>query len=326
MAEEGPELAWRVEAADEGERLDRHAAARLDETRNQVQRWIRDGDILVDGAVVKPSHPVAAGERDRLPAAAGAGGGGVRARAGRAAAAVRGRRSGGHRQAGRPGGPPRRRPARTARWPTACSAGSPEIAAVGGPGRPGIVHRLDLDTTGVMVVARTPAAYRRLSEAFAERRVGKSYLAIAYGVPRPETGRIDRAARPPPARPQADGGARRRPAGGDRLPDAGQRPRPVGARADADHRPNPPDPRPPEGRRAPAGRRPGLRRGALARPVAGPPGGRSSASRGRRSTPGASSCEHPTTGEPMTLHRSAARGPAPSCGATGRPDRGLGRG
>ena len=63
---------------------------------------------------------------------------------------------------------------------------------MGGPGRPGIVHRLDLDTTGVMVVARSPAAYVELSEAFAERRIGKRYLAIAYGVARPESGRIDR--------------------------------------------------------------------------------------------------------------------------------------
>jgi 23S rRNA pseudouridine1911/1915/1917 synthase len=68
----------------------------------------------------------------------------------------------------------------------------PEIAAVGGPGRPGIVHRLDLDTTGVMVVARTQEAYLRLSEAFAERRTDKSYLAVAYGAPRPQAGRIDR--------------------------------------------------------------------------------------------------------------------------------------
>src|SRR6185436_17427323 len=57
----------------------------------------------------------------------------------------------------------------------------PEIAGVGGPGRPGIVHRLDRDTTGVMVIARTAAAYQRLARAFAARQVDKRYLAICHG-------------------------------------------------------------------------------------------------------------------------------------------------
>lgn len=49
--------------------------------------------------------------------------------------------------------------------------------------RPGIVHRLDKDTSGVIVVARHEAAHRRLSEAFAERSVFKRYLALTVGVP-----------------------------------------------------------------------------------------------------------------------------------------------
>ncbi len=57
----------------------------------------------------------------------------------------------------------------------------PEIAGVGGPGRPGIVHRLDKDTSGVMVVARTATAYQRLARAFATRQVDKRYLAICHG-------------------------------------------------------------------------------------------------------------------------------------------------
>lgn len=68
----------------------------------------------------------------------------------------------------------------------------PETADVGGPGRPGIVHRLDRDTSGVLVVARTAEAYRRLAAAFAERRVGKRYLAVVYGDPEPPEGRIAR--------------------------------------------------------------------------------------------------------------------------------------
>jgi 23S rRNA pseudouridine1911/1915/1917 synthase len=66
----------------------------------------------------------------------------------------------------------------------------PELGGVGGPGRPGIVHRLDRDTTGVLVVARTPDAYHGLTRAFAERRVQKRYLAIVYGTPAPATGTI----------------------------------------------------------------------------------------------------------------------------------------
>jgi 23S rRNA pseudouridine1911/1915/1917 synthase len=70
-----------------------------------------------------------------------------------------------------------------ARWP--------RLAGVGGPGRPGIVHRLDRGTSGALVVALTPAAYQGLSQDFAARRVAKSYLAIVYGVPKSASGRID---------------------------------------------------------------------------------------------------------------------------------------
>jgi 23S rRNA pseudouridine1911/1915/1917 synthase len=67
----------------------------------------------------------------------------------------------------------------------------PEMAGVGGQGRPGIVHRLDQGTSGVLVVARTPAAYARLSRAFASREVAKLYLGIAYGAPSPGAGTIE---------------------------------------------------------------------------------------------------------------------------------------
>lgn len=67
----------------------------------------------------------------------------------------------------------------------------PEMAGVGGPGRPGIVHRLDQGTSGVIVVARSPEAYRGLTEAFAQRRVKKIYLAVVYGNPRQRRGSIE---------------------------------------------------------------------------------------------------------------------------------------
>lgn len=57
----------------------------------------------------------------------------------------------------------------------------PEIAAVGGAVRPGIVHRLDMDTSGTLLVARSQSEYLSLIEQFSERRVAKTYLALAEG-------------------------------------------------------------------------------------------------------------------------------------------------
>lgn len=61
----------------------------------------------------------------------------------------------------------------------------------GHPLRPGIVHRLDKDTTGVMVLAKTQRAYLKLVEAFAEREVEKDYRALVVGVPERAAGRIE---------------------------------------------------------------------------------------------------------------------------------------
>ncbi|MBQ4133667.1 MAG: RluA family pseudouridine synthase, partial [Desulfovibrionaceae bacterium] len=56
--------------------------------------------------------------------------------------------------------------------------------------RPGIVHRLDKDTSGLLLIALNEAARLKFSEAFAERRVHKEYLALVMGRPQPESGRI----------------------------------------------------------------------------------------------------------------------------------------
>jgi len=63
-------------------------------------------------------------------------------------------------------------------------------AAGGDRERPGIVHRLDRDTSGLLVVARSEEAYERLTEAIRERRVERRYLALVRGEPRSRTGRI----------------------------------------------------------------------------------------------------------------------------------------
>ncbi|HSL63918.1 MAG TPA: RluA family pseudouridine synthase [Gaiellaceae bacterium] len=67
------------------------------------------------------------------------------------------------------------------------------LEAEGGedPERPGIVHRLDRDTSGLLVVARTDAAHRALQEAIRERRVTREYLALVRGRPRSRRGRIE---------------------------------------------------------------------------------------------------------------------------------------
>jgi 23S rRNA pseudouridine1911/1915/1917 synthase len=57
--------------------------------------------------------------------------------------------------------------------------------------RPGIVHRLDRDTSGLMIVARTDEAHRRLSEAIRRRRVERVYLALVEGRPSSRSGTID---------------------------------------------------------------------------------------------------------------------------------------
>ena len=68
------------------------------------------------------------------------------------------------------------------------------LSGIGGVRRPGIVHRLDKDTSGLMVVAKTDAAHRHLSEQFAahgaDGRLERGYAAIVWGVPEPGVGRI----------------------------------------------------------------------------------------------------------------------------------------
>ncbi|HVG06310.1 MAG TPA: RluA family pseudouridine synthase [Thermoanaerobaculia bacterium] len=180
---------WTVGPEDAGERLDRHVAARLDTPRNQVQRWIQEGLVRVAGHPAKPSYPVAEGDAidcsppvpvdDRVQPEEGD----LRVLYEDADLVVLDKPAGltVHPGAGRT----------TGTLAHHLLARYPEIVGVGGPGRPGIVHRLDQGTSGVIVVARTAAAYHRLARAFAAREVNKRYLAIAYGEPKPATGMID---------------------------------------------------------------------------------------------------------------------------------------
>jgi 23S rRNA pseudouridine1911/1915/1917 synthase len=67
----------------------------------------------------------------------------------------------------------------------------PSLTGIGAERRPGIVHRLDKDTSGVMVVAKTQAASDGLTAAFAARDLDRAYLALCWGVPSPLTGEIE---------------------------------------------------------------------------------------------------------------------------------------
>ncbi|HEX4955659.1 MAG TPA: RluA family pseudouridine synthase [Thermoanaerobaculia bacterium] len=187
----GP-IALEVTAGDAGERLDRWLAGRLGVPRNQVQGWIRAGSVLVNARSARPSQTLSAGDRVTGELPAPAADPRVTPESGElvvlyeddwlvaldkpAGIAV-------HPGAGRATGTLVHR----------LLARYPEMAGVGGPGRPGIVHRLDLGTSGVLVLARRAEAYHRLVADFAARRVAKQYLAIVYGSPREPRGRIEAA-------------------------------------------------------------------------------------------------------------------------------------
>lgn len=180
-----PSQVWRgTFDGDEPERLDRWLATSLDRPRNKVQRWIKDGLVRVQGsdpASTKPSLLLTAGDEVECRVPAPEPDPKVEPEAGKlqvlyedehllvldkpAELAV-------HPGAGRPTGTLAHR----------LLHHYPDIDGVGGPGRPGIVHRLDLDTTGCLAVARTEKAYLGLSRAFADRHVDKTYLAVVYGV------------------------------------------------------------------------------------------------------------------------------------------------
>jgi len=186
-----PFPSWTIGPPEAGERLDRHVSARLAVPRNQVQKWIRDGQVRVNGRASRPSAALNLGDRveceppapveDRvLPES-----GDLALLYEDADLAVLDKPAGltVHPGAGQASGT-------LAHF---LLARYPEMAGVGGPGRPGIVHRLDKGTSGVMVVARTAGAYHALARAFASRAVTKTYLAVVYGEPKPAAGTVEAA-------------------------------------------------------------------------------------------------------------------------------------
>ncbi|MFH1178075.1 MAG: RluA family pseudouridine synthase [Acidobacteriota bacterium] len=179
-----------VPAEEAGLRLDRFlAGASRGWSRSQVARWIEAGHVTRNGRPVKPAQLLAAGdtvevapppvvaselvaqeipldviyEDEHLIA--------VNKPPGLVI----------HPAAGNPDGT----------LVNALLAHCKDLSGVGGVERPGIVHRLDKDTSGVLVAAKSDAAHRSLSLSFRWRTTDKRYLAVAYGEPAHEEGAVD---------------------------------------------------------------------------------------------------------------------------------------
>ncbi len=179
-------LRFRVVPEDEGARLDRALAARPEvATRSQAERLISAGAVLVDGVSRPKSHLVTSGDEIEveLPDAVEP--------SGAAAPDVRVVLEDEHllvvdKPAGIVVHPAGGHTAGT------LAQGLVELGAEGGEeGREGIVHRLDRDTSGLLVVARSSQAHDALVEMIRQRHVERRYLALVRGLVKSQSGRID---------------------------------------------------------------------------------------------------------------------------------------
>jgi 23S rRNA pseudouridine1911/1915/1917 synthase len=169
---------------DEGARLDAFLAGPLG-SRARAQRLIEDGAVRVDGAVVPKRHRMSAGEGVTVELPAPVAPAPVAAAAEFAVAYQDEHLLVVDKPAGVVVHPARGHASGTLAQALA------GLAAGGEEGRPGIVHRLDRDTSGLLVVARSPEAHRRLKAAMQARAVTREYLALVEGRPPARTGTID---------------------------------------------------------------------------------------------------------------------------------------
>ena len=182
-----PPLEWTAGPGEEGLRLDVVLARHLGQPRTSVQRHLAAGEVCVDGRPTLKSHRVTAGERIVLrpreahePVAVPPP---VPVRYEDDALLVVAKPAGlvVHPGAG----------VRDGTLVDALRAMDVPLAAAGGPERPGIVHRLDRGTSGLLVVAKSDEAYHLLVDLLARHRVDRRYWAIAEGVPVPPSATID---------------------------------------------------------------------------------------------------------------------------------------
>jgi len=180
-----------VLAQDSGARLDVWLSARLPGvSRTRIKALVDAGLVLIDERRVKPSHRLRVGEAvearlppppptEMVPEPIA-----LQILFEDEAVLVVDKPAGmvTHPGAGRP----------TGTLAAAALAHAPEIADVGGPRRPGIVHRLDKGTSGVIVLAKTQQAYEHLTAQLARRSVTRRYVCIVHGEVGPVTGVIDK--------------------------------------------------------------------------------------------------------------------------------------
>jgi len=183
---------WTVDDVAEGERprLDRYLAARFAGfSRSALQRWIDEGLVQVDGRPAKASQKVAKGQRIRVAVPPPAPEDLVPEPRPldilyEDADLVLLNKPPGEVVHPAPGHP-------TGTLVQALLAHCTDLTGVGGRLRPGIVHRLDKDTSGLLLVAKNDRAFRALQEQFKAREVRKAYLALVHGHLREPAGRIE---------------------------------------------------------------------------------------------------------------------------------------
>jgi 23S rRNA pseudouridine1911/1915/1917 synthase len=183
-------FAFRVGRTQAGNRLDTLVAAEVDHcSRSFAAALIRQGHITVDGAAKKAGYPVKAGETvsGQIPLSAATD---LMPEAipleilfeDSELLAI-------NKEAGRVVHPAPGHP--TGTLANALMHHCPDLTGISGCQRPGIVHRLDKDTTGVLVVAKNDRCMQHLAAQFKSREVRKQYLALVYGVPGRQCGTID---------------------------------------------------------------------------------------------------------------------------------------
>ena len=172
-----------------GARLDQYLAGKLPElSRARIQALLKSGDILVNGAAAKPKTPVERGMRIEVtipePVAAEAQPQDIPISVlyEDADVIVIDKESGMvvHPAAGNPDGT----------LVNAVLFHCGDLSGIGGVERPGIVHRLDKDTSGCIVVAKNDAAHLSLTTQFARRITSKVYLAVVQGRPKEDEGTV----------------------------------------------------------------------------------------------------------------------------------------
>ncbi len=184
-----PELKLLPRAGDHGNRLDRFLQDHLpDRSRARIQALIQAGHVRIDGSACKASYRIKGGEEIRVCPASPAPGAleaepipleivyedddlaVVDKQAGMVV----------HQGAG----------VRTGTLVNALLHRYRTLSEVGGGERPGIVHRLDKQTSGLMVVARNDFSHHRLARQFQTRQVTKKYIALVHGAVQRESGEI----------------------------------------------------------------------------------------------------------------------------------------